>query len=286
MPPVPEDQQPNDMTLDQLLADRRFTPTQRQIAQYMREHGDEVPFLSADELATQVGVSQASVSRFTAALGFRSYQELQRATRPPATPARPDGDGRPTHFEAAIDSEIRALQSLRTNLGDPGRLTEAGALLAASPAIGVVGFRQCAFLARHFSYLAARIHPDVHAVAFEGTRGLDELHQLRGRGGKWVVCFAFPRYARELVTVLDDATELGLRIISIADQGAAAVTERSEITLYCHPTENLVFDSLAAALVMSGLLLQAIVDATPAAAQERLESFEKLAARRKVFLRY
>ena len=101
-----------------------------------------------------------------------------------------------------------------------------------------------------------------------------------------MVCFAFPRYARELVTVLDDAAELGLRIISVADQGAAAVTERSEITLYCHPTENLVFDSLAAPLVMSGLLLQAIMDAMPAAAQERLESFEKLAARRKIFLRY
>ena len=134
----------------------------------MREHGDEVPFLSADELGAQIGVSQASVSRFAAALGFGSYQELQRATRPPAGPVRPGGDGRPTHFEAAIDSEVRALQSLRTSLADPDRLFKAGALLAASPAIGVVGFRQCAFLARHFSYLAARIHPDVHMIGAEG----------------------------------------------------------------------------------------------------------------------
>jgi len=53
------------------LFDRpRLSPGQRRIAQYLIEHITEAAFLSITDLAERVGVSQPSVTRFAAAVGF------------------------------------------------------------------------------------------------------------------------------------------------------------------------------------------------------------------------
>src|ERR1700742_4661680 len=65
-----------------LLDGRRLSPAQRRIAHYLLENLPEVAFLSSMELAERVGVSQPSVTRFAAALGFSGYPELRAALRP------------------------------------------------------------------------------------------------------------------------------------------------------------------------------------------------------------
>lgn len=60
------------------LFDRpRLSPGQRRIAQYLIEHITEAAFLSITDLAERVGVSQPSVTRFAAAVGFSGYPALR-----------------------------------------------------------------------------------------------------------------------------------------------------------------------------------------------------------------
>src|SRR5690606_7261934 len=57
----------------------RMSRNQRTIAEYIMARPEECAFLTASELGRRVGVSESTVVRFAAAVGFAGYPELQRA---------------------------------------------------------------------------------------------------------------------------------------------------------------------------------------------------------------
>jgi DNA-binding MurR/RpiR family transcriptional regulator len=271
---------------DRLLAlfDRhRLSPTQRRIAQHLLDHLAEAAFLSSVDLASRVGVSQPSVTRFAVALGFSGYPDLQRALRPIAMSAvaeRPDPDAvRRNELQAAVDSEIRNLEALRQSLVDPGKVVELGAALAASTPLTVVGARISAPLADYFGYAAKRIHPDVRVVTVGGSAVHDALLQAREAGGEWVLAFALPRYADETISALRYARELGLRTAVVTDAPIAPFADEVDVLLAAGVGTRLVFDSYAAPVTLASVLLQAMADAEPARTQARLEAYEGMAER-------
>src|ERR1700753_2404957 len=95
-----------------LLDGRRLSPAQRRIAQYLLDHMPDAAFLSSVVLARRAGVSQPSVTRFAAALGFSGYPAFRDALReialdvpvaggaPASGPAAADGAGNP--MQAAV----------------------------------------------------------------------------------------------------------------------------------------------------------------------------------------
>src|ERR1700727_882936 len=64
-----------------LLDGLRLSPAQRRIAQYLLDHMPDSAFLSSVVLAQRAGVSQPSVTRFAAALGFSGYPAFRDALR-------------------------------------------------------------------------------------------------------------------------------------------------------------------------------------------------------------
>ncbi len=55
----------------------RLTSTEAKIANYIVEHFDDVLSLNVAELAKEVGVSDASVVRFSRSVGFKGFQDLK-----------------------------------------------------------------------------------------------------------------------------------------------------------------------------------------------------------------
>ena len=266
----------------QRLFDRsRLSPTQRRLARYVMDHPDEALFLSSVELARRAGVSQASVTRLAAALGYSGYGELQRELRRIALEggAGEAGDEAPNKFQGAVRAEIENLRALEHYLADTGPVTELGRELAASEPLCVIGLRVSAPLAEYFGYFARKIHPDVRVLTDGGSTVLDALAQARGAGGEWVLCFLLPRHPRETLQAMSYARSLGLRVATVTDRAAERVREASDMVLPAEVGTRLVFDSQAAAMVLAGVLLEALSDAAPKRAQERLEEFEQRAAR-------
>ena len=56
----------------------KLTRSQVALAQYILQHGEEVPFLSYVELGSRIPVSDATVTRFCIALGYSGYADLQK----------------------------------------------------------------------------------------------------------------------------------------------------------------------------------------------------------------
>jgi DNA-binding MurR/RpiR family transcriptional regulator len=58
-----------------------FSRSQKDVAQYIVDHLDDVAFQTAEELAKRASTSSSTVVRFSQALGFEGFPELQQAAR-------------------------------------------------------------------------------------------------------------------------------------------------------------------------------------------------------------
>ena len=79
MPPAAQGHQ----TLSAYISSRfdEFSRSQKDVAQYVVDHLDEVAFHTAEELARRASTSSSTVVRFSQALGFEGFPELQEAAR-------------------------------------------------------------------------------------------------------------------------------------------------------------------------------------------------------------
>src|SRR5512144_3288898 len=58
-----------------------FSRSQKDVAQYIVDHLDEVAFATAEELARRANTSSSTVVRFSQALGFEGFPKLQHSAR-------------------------------------------------------------------------------------------------------------------------------------------------------------------------------------------------------------
>src|SRR4051812_23371001 len=58
-----------------------FSRSQKDVAQYIVDHLDEAAFQTAEALARRANTSSSTVVRFSQALGFEGFPELQQAAR-------------------------------------------------------------------------------------------------------------------------------------------------------------------------------------------------------------
>jgi DNA-binding MurR/RpiR family transcriptional regulator len=292
-----------------LLDGRRLSPAQRRIAQYLLDHMPDSAFLSSVVLAGRAGVSQPSVTRFAAALGFSGYPAFRDALRAialdapgaaalggtlagaaglaglhgPGDPAAGRHDAGPP-MQAAVADEMANLQALHELLADPRVVTGLARELVASVPLAVLGLRISAPLAEYFSFAARRIHPDVRCLTFGGSVVFDALLHVSEAGGKWLVAFALPRYPAETVQALRFARRLGMRTAVISDVRFVPFAGDADVLLPAGVGTRLLFDSHAAPAVLAGVIVQAMADADPERAQERLREQEQLSAGQGVFL--
>ncbi|MGF1429698.1 MurR/RpiR family transcriptional regulator [Kitasatospora sp. LaBMicrA B282] len=272
----------------ELFDGHRLTPTQRRIAHALVRHAAEAPFLSSVEVAELAGVSQPSVTRFAVALGYDGYPALRRRLRelgvgePAAPPESPAEVVRNEHQQAVL-AEIAHLQRLADLLADPEPIVNAARLLAASRPLPVLGLRAASAQARGFAYFAAKVHPDIRLLDEGGSMLADRIEQAAAAGASALLCFALPRYPRELMDALGVARDCGLTVLTVADSAFAPVAARSDLLLPAEVGTGLVFDTACAPMVLGRVLLQTMCDELPGA-EARLESIEQSAAARGLFL--
>ena len=138
MPPAAQGHQ----TLSAYISSRfdEFSRSQKDVAQYVVDHLDEVAFHTAEELARRANTSSSTVVRFAQALGFEGFPELQEAAREEyrhrtAPPTRRTGrDGATplfcldqTPFEQAVAADhVNVEETARKRLALRGRRRDRG----------------------------------------------------------------------------------------------------------------------------------------------------------------
>ena len=152
-------------TLSAFITERfdEFSRSQKDVARYIVDHLDEAAFQTAEELARRASTSSSTVVRFSQALGFEGYPELQQAaieeyrTRPCENGTDEKSslfDFDHSEFEASLAADHGDLEDTVRNLSAE-QIEACVEALAGANRVMIVGMDQLAFFASYLRHLLA-----------------------------------------------------------------------------------------------------------------------------------
>jgi DNA-binding MurR/RpiR family transcriptional regulator len=167
-----------------------FSRSQKDVAQYIVDHLDEAAFQTAEELARRASTSSSTVVRFSQALGFEGFPELQQAARdeyrrrPAGTPADPQAGGAAPLFSLDHTEFESALASDHVNVEDTAHKLSRSDVEAAIDAIVtsekvlIAGTDQMAFFASYLRHLLMLLDLRAEIVASPSQEALGRLSRI------------------------------------------------------------------------------------------------------------
>lgn len=216
-----------------------FSRSQRDVAQYIVDHLDEVAFQTAEELARRANTSSSTVVRFSQALGFEGYPELQRSARDeyrrrhePGADAEAAGplfglDRSPFEDGLAQDHQNIEATARRVSRKDVERTIEA---IASAERIVVVGTDQMAFFASYLRHLLMLLDLRVEVVASASQESLQRLARLDEN--TLLIALSAGRPHPLVVRAMKLARHRRGRAIAIVDATLSEVAQLANTTLF------------------------------------------------------
>jgi DNA-binding MurR/RpiR family transcriptional regulator len=236
-----------------------FSRSQKDVARYIVDHLDEAAFLTAEELARRASTSSSTVVRFSQALGFEGYPELQQAAieeyRTTIAAASSAGNGALFSFdhselEGSLGADYTNLEETARKLTREQIETSVNAL-ATAQRIVIVGVDQMAFFASYLRHTLSLLDIRSEIVASTGGESLQRLGRIDDE--TLVIALSAGRAHPLLLRAMKLALHRGARTLAISDATMSEVGEHAELTLY--------FSSNSPSFARSNTALMALVQA-------------------------
>lgn len=260
-----------------------FSKGQRRIAEYIRAHYETAAFMTAFKLGETVGVSESTVVRFAAQLGFEGYPQLQRAmqklTRSRLTSVQRVEVARDRMADDEVAQTVMScdIQNIRKTLSElpADSFARAVEALVSARRVYIFGAGSCqalaGFMAFYMNYLvpdAKLITPAGQAEILEQIIHIDEQDVVLG--------ISFPRYSTRAANTLQFAKSRGARVIAITDSAVSPIARLADECLLAHSDMATIVDSLVAPMSIINALLVAVSLKRMEENQEVLSQLEEL----------
>jgi DNA-binding MurR/RpiR family transcriptional regulator len=251
-------------TLSAYISSRfdEFSRSQKDVAQYVVDHLDEVAFHTAEELARRASTSSSTVVRFSQALGFEGFPELQEAAREEYRHHHRTTGGQ-NGFEAAplfsLDQTPfeQAVAADHVNVEETARKVSRSEVEAAIDAIAdarrvlIAGTDQMAFFASYLRHLLMLLDLQAEVVASPSQEALSRLGRIDER--TLVIGLSAGRPHPLVVRAMKLARHRKARTVAVTDATLSEVAKLAQIRLY--------YSSNSPAYVRSHTALLALIQA-------------------------
>jgi DNA-binding MurR/RpiR family transcriptional regulator len=272
----------------QIISERynQLTKSEKRIADYIRKNQEESAFLSAGELAGQLGLSEATLVRFARAVGFNSYPAmrvvLQEAFRHRVTHSarlrsrlddlREAGDV----FEKVTVTEIDYLtQALQTV--DREALKRSASAILECERLFVYGTGPSITLVDLLNLRLTRFGKQVVPLTSAGRETLEPLLLMTDRDLLFAIGFFDVNPTLQIV--LDHAREVNCRAILLTDTLGSVIGDRAEIVLAARRGPVSAFHSLIVPMTIINTLLLEVADHHKEAVISNLDKLDQLRER-------
>jgi DNA-binding MurR/RpiR family transcriptional regulator len=240
MPPAAKGHQ----TLSAYISSRfdEFSRSQKDVAQYVVDHLDEVAFHTAEELARRASTSSSTVVRFSQALGFEGFPELQEAAREEyrhlhrrADPTNGTETATPL-FSLDQSSFESAVAADHVNVEETARKVSRSQVDAAIEAIAthekvlIAGTDQMAFFASYLRHLLMLLDIRAEIAASPSQEALSRLGRIDA--DTLVIGLSAGRPHPLVVRAMKIARHRKAATLAIVDATLSEVSKLSERTLY------------------------------------------------------
>lgn len=244
----------------------RLTKSEQRIASFLLSDHDQAAFLSASEIATHLDISEATVVRFAKSIGYKSFPELRRSLQH-IFRARVTPSTRLQHKLAdlktsgghilprVVDMELQYLADVPRTVPTE-EFDKAVKLVLKAQHIFIFGSGPSRILAELLQIRLQRFGLRTTLLTESGRDIVDKLLLLRHND----VLFAagFLRVTNELVAAIDQAHQVGCKVVLLTDTLAAHFKNQSDVILSARRGPVSTFHSLTVPMAILNALILAI----------------------------
>ncbi len=241
-----------------------LSKSQKKIAHYIIENLDEAAFSNAAMIGKATGVSESTVVRFAATMGFEGFPEFQQElalvvrTRL-KTVNKIDIEGNMSRSKI-VENVLRGdsnkiLSTLEELDGDAFDL--AVDTITEARRVYIVGVRSSASLAQ---FLAFYLRMIVHDVVLVTTTSSSEIFEqmLYVNEEDVVIGISFPRYSMRTLKAMEFANNRNAKVIAITDSIHSPMNLYSSCNLFARSDMASIVDSLVAPMSLINALIVAL----------------------------
>lgn len=256
---------------------------QRRIADVITEDRERAAYLTAAALGALAEVSESTVVRFAAELGFNGYPHFQRALqellRTRLTPGeRIDAMGHRVGNADLVDkvmsSDIARIKHTMEHLDREAFGAAVDALLSADN-IYLFGARSASMLSGFLGMNLGLIFDNVKTL--QPTSASEVFEQLLPIGSRDVLlAISFPRYSQKLVKAVRYAHDRGARVIALTDAVTSPIAADATYLLTAESDMAAFADSLSAPLSIINAIIAEITRRRADEIKARFDRMEQL----------
>lgn len=230
-----------------------FGPRDQRIARFVIDHAEELPFLSAGEIAEALGVSGPAITRFSQRVGYEGYPHLQRTVRQDLRAVL--GVKQPGRQDAVVAS---FWASERGNLDGLEAIPEAqllpfAAAITRARQVWVIGARSSYGLALIAQSLLSPFRPGVQAHSADALCGQPE-QLLEVTAEDVALIYTVRRYSRATTRVTTALHKRGVGVLLMTDQGASPLGKIAHQSVRVPTQGSEVVASLAPFISLTSLI--------------------------------
>ncbi len=262
-----------------------FSKGQKRIAQYILDNYDKAAFMTAGRLGETVGVSESTVVRFAAELGYDGYPSMRKALqemiRSRLTSVQRIEVARQTlNTDNLIRSVISAdAETLEMTLSECDRDSFDAAVEAIISAkrVYIVGMRSSACLANFLGFYFNILLENVFIIHDTAVSEVYE-QMMRISEGDVFIGISYPRYSSRTLRAMRFAKSTGASVIGITDADSSPFVGVADMLLYAKSNMVSFLDSLVAPLSLINALIVSVgakLDTDIESTFNRLESIWK-----------
>ena len=277
-PPAPQGNQNLSAYIQSRFDD--FSRSQKDVAQYIVDHLDEVAFQTAEELARRANTSSSTVVRFSQALGFEGYPELQQSARDeyrrrPA-PAQAPASAEPlfsldhTEFEASLAADHVNVEETARKLSRTQVAAAVDAIVSAEKLL-IAGTDQMAFFASYLRHLLMLLDLRAETVASPSQEALGRLARIDESA--LVIGLSAGRPHPLIARTMKLARHRKATTVAITDATLSEVAKLARIRLYYSSNSPAYVRSHAALLSVIQALAYGVYARDASAYDQRIKAF-------------
>lgn len=244
----------------------KLSKGQKLIAEYISNHYDTAAYMTAAKLGETVGVSESTVVRFAAEIGYDGYPNLQKAMqemiRDRLTSVQRIGvaSNRITSgdvLSSVLSQDIKLIKRTMEETSGESFNAAVKAIVNART-IYIFAVKSSFALARFLGYYFELIFGNVKIIETTSkTQMYEQLFRIDRQDV--MIGISFPRYSASTVDAMRFASERGATVIAITDTKTSPVTAISDCVLLARSGMASVVDSLVAPLSIINALIVATV---------------------------
>lgn len=261
----------------------KMSKSHKRLSDYIRQSYGDAAFMNVEQLSSATGVSEATVVRFSAELGYEKYSRFQRALNDYAK-SKLTSVQRMEHahaqyqntdiLSAVLEADIDKIKNTLTQI-DRQAFNGAVDTLIGAKKIYILGLRGSSALARFLSYYLNFLFPHVKLV--NGTSVGDIFEQMFRIGeNDALIAFSLPRYSLRTIRAVRHAKKNNATIIGITDGENSPILELCDYPLIAKTDMESFVDSLVAPMSLINALVVAISMKLPDEAAASLHKLESI----------